>query len=283
MLLISWWLFLPIEKQGSENAQECHTSLHIPSTTQVISVQNADRVTQLAELEHGDHINDFTVIPNSDAIVITTSTNAHVYGLSDDSPEISFLGDCLAIDRVAFSSDSSQVAIVKHDTTTIELWDSSTNSVVDYIVSTGSRITSLAFDPTSNVLGWATSDVDEIASDAWVRNGNLFLYDIEAESEILAFYNVADIVTELHFFQFGDIIIFRGVYPGYDFDMQVWNLETEMPHAIRESWFVIPAYSPNKSVIALGTTMSLGISDDFSFQLEIWDPQTDTILSLIHI
>ena len=162
---------------------------------------------------------------------------------------------------------------------TDQFWDSSSSLLVDTIETDVNRITSLAFDTTGTLLAWARSE----ARDPWIGNGSVFIYNPQTESEIASFYNVADIVTSLHFSPGNEVIIFRGSYPGYGFDIQIWNIETETRLTIRELWFVVPAYSSYTSVVALGVTMSLGITNEYSYQIEIWDAQTDTIIQSIPI
>jgi len=275
-------MFAIFQDQVRGDEPECYTPLPIDSNLETISLENANRITQLAELGRGD-FTDFVVTPSGETLVVMTPANAQIYGLSNTSTEMLFLVDCHPVNQTAISFDGSLTAISERDTTSIQLWDSSSNSLADTINATGDQITSLAFDPTGTLLAWASSDVSEIAGDPWIGNGSVFLYDFQAESQIATFENVADIVTELHFSPGGEQIVFRGSYPGYGFDMQVWGIETETRYAIRESWVVIPAYSPNTVEVALAVTLSLGITNEYSHQIEIWDPQTDTVIQSIPI
>lgn len=287
-------MFTVFQNRVRKDELDCYTSTPIDLNLEAIGRENANRVTKLAELGNGRFTN-FTVTPSGETLVVTTPTNAQVYSLSDTSTEMSFLGDCRPINHVAINADGSRIATSDRDTTSIQLWDTSSNSLVDtletdqfwdssssLLVGTMetdvNRITSLAFDTTGTLLVWARSE----ARDDWIGNGSVFIHNPQTESEIVSFYNVADIVTSLHFSP-GNEVIFRGSYPGYGFDIQIWDIETETRLTIRELWFVVPAYSPYTSVVALGVTMSLGITNEYSYQIEIWDTQTDTIIQSIPI
>jgi WD40 repeat protein len=275
--LLPTFAIFPVQARGDE--PECYTALPIDSNLEVISIENATQITQLAQLGNGD-LTDFVVTPGGETLVVVTPTHAQIYGLSDTSTEMLFLADCRPLNQVAISFDGSLIAISERDTSSIQLWDSSSNSLMSTINATGDQITSLAFDPTGTFLAWASS---EIAGDSWIGNGRVFLYDLRAESQIATFENVADIVTELHFSPDGEQIVLRGSYPGYGFDMQVWGIETKERYTIRESWLVVPAYSSNTAEVALAVTMSLDITNEYSHQIEIWNPQTDTVIQSISI
>lgn len=278
MLLISVvWLSFPVQNGLLASGMECYTSWPINVVTETIDTQNADSFPQIAELQLENDINAFALTPNGDTLIITTSSNAQIYSLSENAIQLSFLRDCRPISEVAFSSDGTKVAVVDRDMPLIELWDVSTDSLLETINSTGERITSLTFSQTGDLLAWAVSDIDQIAGDPWIGNATVSVYDLEAHIQISRFQNVADLVTNLHFSPDEEMIVFRGSYPGYGFDMQVWDIESETRQAIREAWFVIPAYATNTPMVVLSSTTSLGITDEFSYQLEFWNIQTNSI------
>lgn len=260
---------------GSELA--CHTSLPINAATVTFSEQTAGNLIQLAKHDLGNNINSFELTPSGNTLVVITSANAQIYSLGDDPAEIDFLEECRPIDKIAFSSDGTKAAVVTHDTTSIELWDVSTSSLLETMVSTGNQITSVTFSQMGDLLAWADSDVDQIGGDPWVGNGTVIIYSLEKQAQILMFQDVADVVTHLQFTPDGELIVFRGLGPGYGSNMQVWDTETETRQAIREAWSVIPAYAIDVSTIALSVTESLGITDEYLYQLEFWNTQTDSV------
>jgi WD40 repeat protein len=142
----------------------------------------------------------------------------------------------------------------------------------------------MAHRETGHFFAWAVSDGAEINGDPSIGNGTVTVYDLESNTQISSFENVADLVTDLHFSPDETMIVFRGSYPGYyRYDMQVWDIETETRSLIRESWFILPAYSQRTTEVVLALTLSLGLTNEYSYQVEIWNPKTNLVIQNIPI
>jgi WD40 repeat protein len=246
-----------------------------------IGVENADFITELAQLTHRE-FTDFIVTPTGGTLITLTPTYAQIYRLDENSTEMAFLSDCRPVDKIALSFDGSLTAISERDSTQIQLWDSASNSLVKIIDASGNQITSLAFEATGTFFAWASSNVNEIAGDS-VGNGSIVVYHLQSEMYTTTINDVAPIVTDIHIYADEEKIAFRGTYPGYGYDIQLWDMVNETRDGVLDFWLVLPAYSLDASKIALAVTLSLGITDEFAHRIEIWDIQTDTIIRSIEV
>jgi WD40 repeat protein len=263
---------------------ECYQHIPLDTYEEVISMDNMARITQLTQIEN-EHFSHFVSTPSGQTIVAMTPSITLIYGLNNSSNEMFFLEDCQPIDQITFSLDGTLATVLYKDSNLMELWDLASNSLLNIVnvEQDQSQVTSLTFDTSGEIFAWAISDISDADSDPWINNGSVYLYDLKSMAQVTVLSNVADIVNELHFSPDSQLLVFRGSYPGYSVDMQVWDVETETRYAYRESWLVVPAYSLNAPLAALAVTTSLGITDEYSHQVDLWNFETDTIVQSIPI
>lgn len=184
-----------------------------------------------------------------------------------------------AITHVALSPDASLLATADDVTASIDLWETATYSLIKTIPILLEAVTDLTFSPNSRILGWASS-TNGVGFP--MVDGSVELYDL-AESKIIAsLNNVADIVTELNISEDETTISFIGSENGYlRANVQVWDIASNTNIATRDAWDIAPAFYKKARSAYLGTTLSLGITNEFSYQIEEWDAQTNTVLQEI--
>ncbi len=258
---------------GSES---CVISLPINGNTQVLRTDNINKLTKFAESDPGEY-QDLVLSPDDHRLVTTTSTNFQVFELTDMLNNSPFWDVCHDLKLAAFSLDASQIATVDRASSQIQLWDTTSGELISSIEGQRDEITSIAFSPSSSLFAWAGSNTDNLGGDPWIGEGSVFVYSPQSGDIVTSFEEVNDIVTELHFTSDNERIMFLSNPAGYnDFNMQLWDVEAGSLVSNREAWFIVPGYAGGSDTISLGVAESLGIANEFSYQIEIWDNEMDT-------
>jgi WD40 repeat protein len=123
-------------------------------------------------------------------------------------------------------------------------------------------------------LAWASSNG---GTSSPYFEGSVEIYDLKSNKITALLENVAEIVTELHVFDDDTTIAFLGSRYGYlRATVQVWDTTTQTMISKKIAADIAPAFSTDAANIFLGTTSS--DADYYSFQIEQWDGQNDTVL-----
>lgn len=181
-------------------------------------------------------------------------------------------------DSFAISPDGTLLATYSLETNSIYVFDTSDYELLEEIQITQDRVTAIIFSTDNELIAWGASD-DSI--DGHSLNGSLYLYDTGSQTVFAIIENIADVVDQMSFLNGSEFLSLRGLYPGYEkSDIQIWDVGTESLISKREAWSIVPAYNGNVASIFLGTTLSLGISNEFSYQIEIWEGQSNMVTQL---
>jgi WD40 repeat protein len=178
------------------------------------------------------------------------------------------------ITHLALSPDSSLLATSDDITSSIELWNTDTYSLIKIIPVLGEHVTDITFSSDNQLLAWASSNG---GTSSPYFEGSVELYDIKSNKIRALLKNVAEIATELNVFDDDTTIAFLGSRYGYlRATVQVWDTTTQTIISKRIAADIAPAFSTDVPTIFLGT--SLADADYYSYQIEQWDGQNDIVL-----
>jgi WD40 repeat protein len=179
------------------------------------------------------------------------------------------------ITHLALSPDSSLLATSDDITSSIELWDTGTYALIKTLPVSGEHVTDITFSSDNQLLVWASS-IGGI--DMPYVQGSIEIYNIKSDKVTASLNDVADVVTELNVFD-DSTISFIGAKNGYlRANVQIWDTATQTNIAKRDAWDIAPAFSTRSLTSFLGTQLSLGITNEFSYQIEEWDGENNIVL-----
>lgn len=179
------------------------------------------------------------------------------------------------VEDFSVSPNGERLAIYDRFVNVIRIFNISDFSLIDTIQIQQDYVTTMIFSTNGDRIIWGASDE---GIDSHYFNGSLYIYDVHSESILTTIENIADIVDKIIFFDNSENLILRGLYPGYEKeDIQVWNVYTQELISKKEKWHIVATSSIEGESIFIGSTSSLGITNEFSYELQIWDIFTDTI------
>lgn len=250
----------------------CVTPLPITDNIELLTTENMRRLTQITETSTADY-QDLVLSPDDQLLIATTTEVAEVYDLTDMSIASPFWDTCHELEHVAFSSDGSHIATVGRDSSQIQVWDADSSELLQTIEGEKDEITSVAFSPSNTLLAWAGSNTDNLGGDPWIGEAGVFIHDLRTDEIVTSIEEVDDIVTQLRFTSNSEHIMFVTNIAGYsNFEMQLWEIATHTQISSQEAWFIISGYTGDGDVVAIGLAQSLGLTNEFSYQIEIWNP-----------
>ena len=181
----------------------------------------------------------------------------------------------------AITASGALLAIYDDVNNSILLYDNSQSMMLAEIEITQDRVTDIAFSSDEQMLVWGASNV---GIDDHLFNGSVYYYNTETQSIANIGEDLANVVTDLYIPEMPNFVVFRGQYPGYErADIQILDIETGNVDLIREAWRIIPAHSDNSDMMAMGLTVSLGISNEFKHQVELFSLATNEVFSIIEL
>lgn len=185
------------------------------------------------------------------------------------------------IDNFTVSPDGNRLAIYNRSVNVIQIFTLSDYSLIDTIQIPQDYLTSMIFSPDSEQIVWGSSDE---GIDGHYFNGSVYLYDIGSQSIVKTIRNVADVVDHISFLEHPENLVLRGLYLGYEREnIQIWNIETQELVSKKEAWHIVATYPMRGGLLFIGTISSLGITNEFSYQLQIWDVFRDEVIGRTEI
>jgi WD40 repeat protein len=190
-------------------------------------------------------------------------------------------GQCnISIDDLTVSSDGAFIAVYDSTSKLIQIFSTTTFSSVKTIEPSQDYVSDITFSKHGKFLLWA----DSTFGDGSRIYSKVHFYDLEEGLQTITIDNGASTAVNLEFSEDSGLLYLLGKYDGYErVDIQVWDVEKEMILAFMEAWNILPVYPRESMTFYLATKLSLGITDEFSYQIETWDAQSDVVIRSIEL
>jgi len=224
-------------------------------------------------------------LPGQDSFLVSTSRGLRIYNFNNGSSYRTVTNTRnISSMNFAVDAENSRIAVYDQSQSTVEIRDAVSFQLIGELIIPDKTIFDIAFGYNAGEIILSASDVRTFPDFQVIENAHLVVYDLDTKIESMRFNNAGDLVDIISVSQNGKQIFLRNQLPGYDsYDFVVIDKDTGLRRNLREAWYILPAYSQNTDIVALGVTLSLGITDEFEYLVEVWDLQTETQICSVPI